>query len=294
MAVVVQEPPERITLPTMKILLTGANGQLGRAVQARFAKHEVVAVGHDTLDVGNHEAVMAWIDQPLDLIIHAAAMTNVDGCERDPEAAYRANAIGTQNMALLAQATGAEMVHISTDYVYDGKKGSMYWEGDATNPLSMYASSKLAGEYYVESLLSRYYICRTAWVFGPHGNNFARKIVELSEKLPELKVVTTESGHPTYAPHLADGIARLVAKRAYGRYHMVNEGCVSRYDFARAILETVGRGHVPIQPTDSFPRAATPPAHVHLSTFMAREAGAGLPHWREGLTAWAIAEGYLA
>ncbi len=277
----------------MKVLITGATGQLGRALQNRFTGHEVMAVGHQALDVGDREAVLTLRSVPFDLILHAAAMTNVDGCERDPEAAYRANAIGTQNMALLAQATGAELLHVSTDYVYDGKKGAPYWEGDPTTPLSVYASSKLAGEYYVEQLLTRFYIARTAWVFGPGGTNFPRKIVELSNSRPELSVVTTESGHPTYAPHLADAIYRLVQSRAYGRYHLVNEGCVSRYDFARAILETVGKEDFPVHPTDAFPRAATPPAHVELSTFHARQAGAGLPHWREGLAEWATAEGLI-
>ncbi len=275
----------------MKILITGANGQLGRALQHRFDGHDLLAVGHRELDVGDGAAVRALQGEAWDLILHAAAMTNVDGCERDPDAAYRANAIGAQNMALLAQATGAELLYVSTDYVYDGKKGAPYREGDATHPLSMYASSKLAGEYYVEQLLTRFYIARTAWVFGPGGNNFARKIVEFSNSRPDLSVVTTESGHPTYAPHLADAIYRLVHSRAYGRYHLVNEGSVSRYDFARAILEMVGKPDFPVHPTDSFPRAATPPAHVELSTFLARQVGAGLPHWREGLAEWATAEG---
>lgn len=276
----------------MKILITGANGQLGRALQERFADHALVAVGHRDLDVGDLGAVRTLQSEKWDLILHAAAMTNVDGCEREPEAAYRVNAMGAQNMALLAQATGAELLYVSTDYVYDGKKGTPYWEGDAPNPLSMYASSKLAGEYYVEQLLTRFYIARTAWVFGPGGNNFPRKIVEFSDSRPELRVVTTESGHPTYAPHLADAIYRLVHSHAYGRYHLVNEGSVSRYEFARAILEAVGKGDFPVKPTDSFPRIATPPAHVELSTYLARQVGAGLPHWREGLAAWAQAEGF--
>ena len=277
----------------MKVLITGASGQLGRALQQRFANHDVLAVRHQDVDVSDRAAVMGLRDNPLDLIVHAAAMTNVDGCERDPDAAYRANTIGTQNVALLAQATNAELVYVSTDFVYDGKKGSPYREGDTPNPLSVYGASKLEAEYYVERLLSRFYIARTAWVFGPGGNNFPRKIVELSQSRPELSVVTTESGHPTYTLHLADAIFRLVQSHAYGRYHLVNEGCVSRYEFARAILETVGRNEVSVYPSDLFPRAATPPAHVELSTLMARNAGAGLPHWREGLQEWARAEGFV-
>lgn len=275
----------------MRILLTGANGQLGRALRDSFADHDVWAVTHAELDVGDRTAVLALADRPVDLILHAAAMTNVDGCERDPESAYRSNALGTQHLALLAQQTGAVMLYVSTDYVYDGRKGSPYWEWDATNPLSVYAASKLAGEWFVERLLTRFYIARTAWVYGPGGNNFPKKIVELSQQRPSLSVVTSEAGHPTYAPHLADAIYRLVQSGAFGRYHLVNEGCVSRYDFARAILAAVGKGEFPVEPTDHFARAATPPAHVEVSTFAARQVGAALPPWQEGLHAWATAEG---
>lgn len=275
----------------MRVLLTGANGQLGRALRSRFADHDVRAVTHTELDVGDRAAVLSLATHPVDLILHAAAMTNVDGCERDPESAYRSNALGTQHLALLAQQVGAVMLYVSTDYVYDGRKGSPYWEWDATNPLSVYAASKLAGEWFVERLLTRFYIARTAWVYGPGGNNFPKKIVELSEQRPSLSVVTTEAGHPTYAPHLADAIYRLVQSGAFGRYHLVNEGCVSRHDFARAILSAVGKPGFPVEPTDSFARAATPPAQVEVSTFAARQVGASLPPWQEGLHAWAIAEG---
>ena len=275
----------------MKILITGASGQLGRALQTRFVEHDLLALSRSQLDVSDQAAVLAFANEPLDLILHAAAMTNVDGCERNPEAAYLANAVGTQNMALLAQKTQAVMLYVSTDYVYDGNKGAPYWEGDQTNPLSVYASSKLAGEWYVQNLLERFYIARTAWVYGPGGNNFPKKILALSEKYPKLSVVTNESGHPTYAPHLADSIYNLVQSGAYGIYHLVNEGCINRYEFAAAILAAGGKSDYPIEPTDYYPRAATPPAHAELSTFLARQVGAGLPSWQEGLQAWITAEG---
>jgi dTDP-4-dehydrorhamnose reductase len=278
----------------VKILITGAGGQLGRALRRRFAEHHLTAPDHRELDVGNREQVMVLRDGGFDLILHAAAMTNVDGCERDPDAAYRTNVAGTENVARLAQATGADMLYVSTDYVYDGRKGSPYREGDETNPLSVYAASKLAGEQTAASLVTRLYVARTAWVFGPGGNNFPRKIVEFSHSRPSLSVVTTESGHPTYAPHLADAIYRLVMTGAYGCYHLVNEGCVSRYDFARAVLDAAGRADFPIEPTDYFPRVATPPGHVELDTNRARRAGAGLPHWRDGLREWVAAEGFGA
>lgn len=264
---------------------------MGSALQARFVEHEVLAFRHSQLDIADRAAVLGHADPSVDLIIHAAAMTDVDGCERNPEEAYRANALGTQNAALLAQRCDAALVYISTDYVYDGRKGAPYWEWDATNPLSIYGASKLAGEWFVQSLLNRFYIARTAWVYGPGGNNFPRKILGLSERLPKLSMVTTESGHPTYAPHLADALYRLVRSEAYGLYHLVNEGSVSRYDFARAVLAAAGRSDYLIEPADYYERAATPPAHVELSTFAARQAGAGLPHWEVGLREWITAEG---
>lgn len=270
----------------MTTIITGATGQLGRSLTERFVAETPLALGHAQLDVGNRDAVLALENHAPTLILHAAAMTNVDGCERDPEAAYRANSIGTQNVALLAQRTGATLVVVSTDYVYDGKKGNPYWEGDATNPLSIYAASKLAGEQAAERLTSRLYIVRTAWLYGPGGTHFPAKILALSETKPRLSVVTNESGHPTYTPHLADAIYRLVQTGAFGLYHLVNEGCVSRYAFARAILDAAGKRDYPLDPTDSFPRAATPPAHVELSTYLARQAGAGLPAWDEGLQEW--------
>ncbi len=276
----------------MRVLITGAGGQLGRALRARFGDMDVRALDHATLDVGDRAAVLALATEQPALILHAAAMTNVDGCEQDPEAAYRANALGTQNVALLAQQCGAVMLYVSTDYVYDGQKEGAYWEWDETHPLSVYARSKLAGEWFVRHLLTRFYIARTAWVYGPGGNNFPRKILALSESRPTLSVVTTEAGHPTYAPHLADAIFRLVQSGAFGLYHLVNEGCVSRYDFARALLAGAGKGEFPVEPVAHFARAATPPARVELSTFSARQVGAGLPPWQEGMEAWLRAEGH--
>ncbi|MCB0076995.1 MAG: dTDP-4-dehydrorhamnose reductase [Anaerolineales bacterium] len=275
----------------MRILITGAKGQLGRALQARFADHELLALDRDELDITDRGAVLALADEGPELVLHAAAMTNVDGCETDPEGAYAVNMLGTRYLCELAQRMEAPLLYVSSDYVYDGRKGAPYWEWDATQPLSVYARSKLAGEAEVRTLLRRFYIVRTAWLYGPGGNNFPRKMLALSERHPTLRVVTNEAGHPTYAPHLADAIDRLVRAQAFGLYHLVNEGCVSRYDFARAIFEVAGKGDYPVAPADSYPRAATPPERVELSTFAARQVGAGLPTWQAGLAAWFAAEG---
>lgn len=275
----------------MRVLITGAEGQLGRSLMKRFADHDVTGVDRRQVDVTDLAATRALRDQNFDLIIHGAALTDVDGCERDPELAYRVNVEGSRNVALLARHCDAAMLYVSTDYVYDGRKEGPYYEWDAPRPLSVYAASKLEGEWYTSSLLERFYITRTAWLYGPGGRNFPRKILDLSDRHPSLSIVTTEVGHPTYAPHLADAIYRLVQSGAYGRYHLVNEGCVSRYDFARAVLDAAGRGDYPVTPTDHYPRAATPPERVELSTCAAHRIGAALPAWQEGLAAWIDAEG---
>lgn len=270
----------------MRIIVTGAGGQLGRALQQTLVAHDVLALTHGAVDVTDRPAVLELAGWEPDVIIHAAAMTNVDGCEHEPETAYRVNALGTQNVALLAQRSGAVLCYVSTDYVYDGEKGEPYWEWDETNPLSVYGASKRAGEWYVRNLLSRFYIARTAWVYGPGGINFPRKVLDLADKHPALRMVDTEAGHPTYAPHLAEGLANLITSDAYGIYHVVNEGCTTRYDLARAVLDGAGMDDYPMEAIEHYPRAAQVPARAELHTLAARSIGVQLPHWREGVTEW--------
>lgn len=270
----------------MRVLIIGSEGQLGRAMIEVFAHHELLTPPERQVDVTDRGAIMALADFLPDLIIHAAAMTDVDGCERNPELAYRVNALGTQNVALLAQRTNAVLCYVSTDFVYDGEKGAPYWEWETPRPLNVYGASKLAGEWFVQSLLTRFYIVRTAWLFGPGGNNFPRKVLDLAAKRPRLGMVTREAGHPTYAPHLAEGIARLVQTGAYGLYHLVNQGCVSRFEFARAILDGAGLRDYPLDPLEVYERPARTPARVELQTIAARSVGVMLPPWQEGLLAW--------
>lgn len=274
----------------MRIVITGAGGQLGRALSFALADHELLPLTHQQLDVSDRAATLALAAFRPEVIIHAAAMTNVDGCELDPATAYRINALGTQSVALLAQRTGAVLCYVSTDYVYDGRKGSPYWEWDPPNPLSVYGASKLAGEWFVQTLLHRFYIVRTAWVYGPGGRNFPRKVLDLAATRSRLSMVTTEAGHPTYAPHLAAALASLIETEAFGLYHLVNEGCVSRFDFARAILDGVGRREYPLDPIEHYQRPATPPSRAELHTMTARAVGIELPTWQEGLRQWLAAE----
>lgn len=277
----------------MRVLVTGGGGQVGQALCAVLQEHEVLAPSHADLDVTDRKAVLELAAWRPDVIFHTAAMTNVDGCEQAPQTAYRVNALGTQNVALLAQRCGAVLCYISTDYVFDGEKGAPYWEWDPPNPLNVYGASKLAGEWFVQTLLDRFYIARTAWVYGPGGRNFPRKVLELAAQRPSLSMVTTEAGHPTYAPHLAVALAQLIQTEAYGIYHVVNEGCVTRYELARAVLDAAGRREYPLEPVTSYPRPARVPRRVELHTMTLHAVGIELPHWTVGIAEWVKAEGLL-
>jgi dTDP-4-dehydrorhamnose reductase len=176
-----------------------------------------------------------------DLVIHAAAMTDVDGCARDPAAAYRVNALGTQNVALACQRARSVMLYISTNEVFDGTKTSSYLELDEPRAINPYGASKLAGERYVQMLLERFYIVRTAWMYSANGNNFPKKMLALAKEKEQLAVVDDELGNPTYAPDLAGALGQLIETNHYGIYHLTNAGIASRYDFAALVFQLAGR-----------------------------------------------------
>jgi len=207
----------------MRIVVTGSRGQLGSELhQALGTDHEVISLDRPVDDVTSLRIIAAVEECQPDVVIHCAAMTNVDGCTRDPTAAYLVNALGTRNVALGCQRAGAEMAYISTNEVFDGTKLS-YLEFDEPNPINTYGKSKLAGERFVLSLLNRFYIIRTSWLFG-RGNNFVRKIISLADAQGELKVVTDEVSSPTYARDLACAIGRLLKQHVYGVYHRFSAG----------------------------------------------------------------------
>ncbi len=276
----------------MRIAITGARGQLGRSLQNVLAKEEVLPLNRPEFEITDSRVVAKIASLAPDLVIHTAAMTDVDGCESAPDMAYRVNALGTQNVALACQQAGAAMVYFSTDYVFDGEKGSPYLEFDEPNPINIYGRSKLVGERYVEAILNRFYIIRTAWLYSRQGRNFVRKVLELSEEREELHMVTTEVSSPTYAPDLAEAIARLIAQPHYGIYHLINEGYCSRYEFAKAILTYAGKGDYPLHPAREFPRPAKPPAFSALRNFCAANAlGITMRPWEEALKEFFEAEG---
>jgi len=270
----------------MRIFITGAQGQLGRALQAQFADGAVFPADLPECDITDRACVVQAVGQfEPDVVIHAAAMTDVDGCARDPDAAYRVNALGTQNVALACQSAGCPMLYISTNEVFDGRKTEPYLEFDAANPINAYGRSKLAGETVVRDLLTRFYIVRTAWLYGQEGNHFVRKIIRRADEQGRLRVVADEVGSPTYAQDLASGVRRLIQTGAFGVYHFVNDGVASRYDLARQIMQLCGRGHVPVEPITlaEFSRPSTPPPYTPLRNFCGAAQGITFRPWQAAL-----------
>jgi len=280
----------------MRIFVTGCKGQLGRSLYAALAEHTLTGCDLPELDVTDRAAIGAAIAGfAPDVVIHAAAWTDVDGCARDPERAYRANALGTQNVTLACAACSAAMVYISTNEVFDGTATEPYREWDPPHPINPYARSKAAGEWFVRHLLTRFYIARTAWLYAPGGRNFSnpQRIVQLADDASTgsaqggaLRVVTDEVGNPTYAPDLAAAIGALIHTEAYGVYHLTNAGYCSRYDFVCEALRISGRDHVPVEPITlaGFQRASTPPRFAPLANTAAAAAlGITLRPWQEAL-----------
>ncbi len=238
----------------MRILITGAAGMLGTDLQEVLgAEHELVPtdVTGDliSLDITDTDQVLSTIaDVRPDAVIHAAAYTDVDGCERDPDRAFRVNALGTWNIAAACARNDAALVYISTDFVFDGEKGEPYTEYDAVNPLGHYGASKLAGETHVRSLCSKHFIVRTAWLYGVHGKSFPRTMINLSQTRKELSVVADQIGSPTFTVDLAQAVRSLVSSPLYGAYHVTNKGACSWCEFAAKTLALAGINDVEVKP----------------------------------------------
>lgn len=245
----------------MKILITGAGGQLGfDLVKVLAAKHTMFALTKNELDIRELHKVMEIVNQiKPHVIIHAAAFTNVDQAEMNKEEAFEINAVGTKNIALAANQVKAKLVYISTDYVFDGTKGTPYTEFDSPSPLGVYGHSKLHGEKYVEMFSDKFYILRTAWLFGTYGNNFVKKMISLTQTQDTLTAVTDQIGSPTYSLDLAQFIRDLIQTECYGVYHTVNKGYCSKYEFTKAILEAAGITNVTLK-TSSIQQFQLPAA----------------------------------
>lgn len=273
----------------MRLLITGGTGQVGRALQALHAGHgEVFAPGSRDLDVTDLERIHAVVTEfAPELIVHAGALTDVDGCESRVKEAFHVNAFGTRNVALLASARNVPLVYLSTNFVFDGAKppGEAYHEWDRPGPLSVYARSKLAGEDEVRRHAPRHLIVRTSQVYAAEGRNFVRTMLRLADEgRTPLRIVADQSGQPTYAADLAKALLKLVRTQAWGTYHLTNGGACSWHEWAVEIFRLAGRA-VAVEPIAAreFVRAATVPANGVLANWAAAALGVTLPDWRDGL-----------
>ena len=262
----------------MKVLVTGAGGQVGTELLTAFPGHEVVGVTHGELDVGDRDAVLAALAaEAPDAVVHAAAWTAVDACEADPDRALRVNALGTRHVVEAARRLGARVCYLSTDYVFDGTKVEPYDEWDAPAPRSAYGRSKLGGE---QALGAEDTVVRTSWVCGRYGPNMVATILRLAAEPGPLRFVDDQRGHPTFADDLATMVARLVLEERPGRFHVTNQGAVSWFEFAGAVLAAAGDdpGRVePIATTDlDPPRPAPRPANSVLDNAALRLSGIDL------------------
>jgi dTDP-4-dehydrorhamnose reductase len=271
----------------MRIAITGADGQLGQALRAQFTPHhEIVSLVQPTLDLASPATVEQVVATGAHLVVHTAAYTNVDGCARDPEGAYRINVLGTRYVALACQQLDAPMVYISTNEVFAGDQERPYMEYDMTRPINAYGRSKWGGEQVVRELLRRFYIVRIAWLFGGE-RNFVRTVLRLAAQPPVagLRMVHDEVGSPTYAPDLAAALLRLIEQPFYGTYHLVNAGACSRYEFAREIVQQANMHDVPLTPIAlaDYRRESTPPPYAPLANVAGAALGIQLRPWQDAL-----------
>ena len=279
----------------MRILITGAKGRLGGEISQLYGKlgHNVTGTDLDTLDITNWAQVQTTFDeiQP-DLVIHCAALTAVDFCAEHPDEALRVNAFGTHNIATCAQEHGAGLVYISTNEVFPGIEWREYAEYDQPAPVNPYGQSKWAGEQTVRDLTTRHYIVRTSWLFAHGGNNFVQAILHRAREGKPLRVVTNEVSTPTYNSDLANAIVALTNTKRYGIYHLVNSGHVSRYGFARELLNQAGMSDIAIEPIAlaEWPRPSRPPEYAILRNFEAAELGIVLRPWQDAIAAFLHAE----
>jgi dTDP-4-dehydrorhamnose reductase len=277
------------TLAAMRFAITGAAGMLGQdlVAAATAAGHEALAFPRADLDITDGAAVARVLaDVRPDVVVNSAAWTNVDGAETDEAGAQAVNGTGAGNVARAAAACGAWTIHVSSDYVFDGRKGSPYVESDPVGPLSSYGRSKLAGEREVAAQAPQWHtIVRSSWLFGPGGPCFPATILRLARERDELKVVDDQIGCPTFTGHLAEALVKLAdgAARPVGIVHVAGGGSCSWFEFAREIVAEAGVT-CDVKPcsTEEFPRPATRPANSVLRSERGGEAPL-LPEWREGL-----------
>lgn len=271
----------------MKILITGGKGQLGAEISGCFERGytelgapdilkrscTVRSVDMDELDITDNKAVKAFFEKDkFDAVINCAAYTNVDGCETDRDSAFKANAVGPRNLAIACEDMGAKLIHVSTDYVFPGNGSVPYTECDIPSPKSAYGSTKFLGEQYVREFCSRYFIVRTAWLYGYRGRNFVKTIMNAARKSGRLTVVDDQRGNPTNAADLAHHIIKLLDTEEYGIYHGTGSGECSWYDFAAEIVRLAGID-AEVLPCSSEEYAASHPQTANRPKYSALDNG---------------------
>jgi len=277
----------------MKYFVAGARGMLASDLIPMLEKKGDVICGcRPGFDITDPDKVNKSLKAYMpDIVINCAAYTAVDKAESDKEAAFGINEKGAENLARACRETGAKLVHVSTDFVFDGKSNQPYTEDDTTNPAGVYGASKLAGEISIKDAADDYLIVRTSWLYGKKGNNFVKTILRLASEREELGIVYDQTGTPTYTKDLAEGIINLIENKASGIYHFSNEGVCSWYDFAHEIIDIAEkRGEKfklkKLRPilTEDYPAPAKRPAYSVLDKAKYKEATSReVPHWRDGL-----------
>lgn len=274
----------------MRIVVIGANGMLGRELCNTLSqKHEVIAWDIQEIDITNRLMTLQSLKNlKPELILNSAAFVDVDRCETDPDSAWRINALGTQNLALAAQAVGGELLYISTDYVFDGESSEDYDEVAQTHPINQYGRSKLAGEQLATQICPRTYIVRTSWLIGNHTNSYVNRVLKTARRDGVVRMAPDQVESPTYTKDLTQAVAVLIETGSYGCYHVTSLGACTRVEFARFVLEQAGYSE-PVETADvsQIKRIAKRPNRTVLDCRLYQLlTGHKLPDWQDGIRAY--------
>jgi dTDP-4-dehydrorhamnose reductase len=281
----------------MRVAIVGANGQLGTDIVAELesAGEDVVALTHRQVDIASLESIRSALTtaEPA-VVINTAAMHHVESCEKDPLRAYEVNALGARNLAIIARELDAKLVHMSTDYVFDGSKAQPYVEGDPAIPLNVYGNTKLAGEAFIQAAWRKHFILRTSALYGRNpcrakgGRNFVELMLKLASERDEVRVVNDEFVSPTSTAELAKQIALISRTECYGLFHATSEGSCSWYEFARMIFEMADvKVNLKIAAADEFPMKVPRPKYSVLENAgLKRESLNSFQSWEESLRAY--------
>lgn len=275
----------------ISVLVTGANGQLGRCLQdasEQYPQLNFFFASRNQLDIENQAAVTTFFsEKKFDYCINTAAYTNVEKAESEQKKAFNSNAEAVKHLALTCKAAKTTLLHISTDYVFDGKKSKPYLETDTTNPINVYGASKLKGEQYIQEICTNYFIFRTSWLYATYGHNFLNSILKFAKERKTISITTEQTGTPTNANDLASVLLHVIASKnkQYGLYHYSNAGEATWYDFAKAILDYSNQNDaIKLAKTDHYPTFAARPKYSVLNTEKAAQnLKIETTHWKESL-----------